>query len=1141
MECPIITWKDGDEKREFGNAKIKHYTTYEPTILPYINESLDINKPILYRSIIDDSSAKSLYDSKNILLTLLVNNEENILGIKYFSDIKINKTPRDDNVDLNITFNKNIIDNGLNLILNCYYDIYSNTVKFEIKKKDETTTITFLSPYKLIPPSRIKGNSSIQSGQLIFRPYADKEKYFNRPPAIISHKRTVIKKINNYLKDLKELLNETSDKNLVKITTSYEIINILVQKLSIPFHDINYNRYSNLHQHFFTKQNFESYIKELQNFYNEYTKLNNTTDLIPIEEITSFKKEVDIGSDYIHENDVENIKRLSILDSRFKLIEITEVQQIMVDDNDDKYSIPFIKKIKRNGYKKKIINKEVKKFIPVNYRYFTPFTFYDIITDKFKKIYYYEAFGINKDNYRIFYKIIEEFKLQCLNLISLYNHLLLVPARYVNLNDTNRRTYNNLGISKNTTSKQLITKIKLNKKEICFFNEFINNTTNFFNFEISKYRLIVNENISKESIDPSLEKIEMQELINIELLEGNTEKTLENYIKENNIIEANKLFGDIIGKIIENNKDDSEKEPIEEYVFDSLLIPAELTEIKSDFDTRFDGKKTYAEITTELASSDTTHLFKPKIISSTEKKHVRSTIVEEVEEDSDYESSSMHHGRISATGSAYIDSINDPSRRKKHIKDIIDEPLRYYRKEQGDKIRKKMQNIKHKKGSNKSNESYNFFIDDKIKQLKKSGIKEDDYSHNFIANFEYDLLMGKNDFKVILIFYLIKIQEIYNRSFDEHDNIIKDSDFNKLLDDTERNICTLFLDGEKTRIDNLRANGIEIALNNIKKYDSSFIVKQSILKYLNNCKNLEFINYMKKIYKISDDEVLCRGGESIIRHSSIIIDIISDKRKIEDITIDDLRYLGINPSKTSIIDTPAYKAKIEKILTKFSGKHHISNLPKRINKDFINSIFLKLSVIPSLSIYDVINSKPEAEAEIDSGSGSDNINLGDINIRTFNESMLSKIYIITNSGTGKEKSISNNIFDTLEFIKRKTKLSDVNKTDLKNIIFDKLNKGKNYKEALDDALIQIVKLNEYDIISRLMSIYKDKITRKQAKIIASKIISGGLDEKNDYIKSDSTAYTEWLGEKKSKKEKYIKYKMKYLSLINKLKEKGILI
>ena len=45
MECPIITWKDGDEKREFGNAKIKHYTTYEPTILPYINESLDINKP----------------------------------------------------------------------------------------------------------------------------------------------------------------------------------------------------------------------------------------------------------------------------------------------------------------------------------------------------------------------------------------------------------------------------------------------------------------------------------------------------------------------------------------------------------------------------------------------------------------------------------------------------------------------------------------------------------------------------------------------------------------------------------------------------------------------------------------------------------------------------------------------------------------------------------------------------------------------------------------------------------------------------------------------------------------------------------------------------------------------------------------
>jgi hypothetical protein len=72
MKCPPITWKDGDERKEFNSAKIKSCITYEPTILPYINDSLDKCELISYKSVCKDP----IYDSKNMLLTLLVNNEE---------------------------------------------------------------------------------------------------------------------------------------------------------------------------------------------------------------------------------------------------------------------------------------------------------------------------------------------------------------------------------------------------------------------------------------------------------------------------------------------------------------------------------------------------------------------------------------------------------------------------------------------------------------------------------------------------------------------------------------------------------------------------------------------------------------------------------------------------------------------------------------------------------------------------------------------------------------------------------------------------------------------------------------------------------------------------------------------------------
>jgi hypothetical protein len=300
---------------------------------------------------------------------------------------------------------------------------------------------------------------------------------------------------------------------------------------------------------------------------------------------------------------------------------------------------------------------------------------------------------------------------------------------------------------------------------------------------------------------------------------------------------------------------------------------------------------------------------------------------------------------------------------------------------------------------------------------------------------------------------------------------------------------------------------------------------------------------MKKTYNISDDDLDCKGGESIIRHKKSIIDIISDKRKIEDITSDDLKYLGINPDKRIVINQHDYKEKIKKILNQVSKS--ISQIQKKMRSSketinsFIDDIYLKLSNDTSLSIDDVINSKPTTtiKPEISEDKVSDDINLGNIDLKHFDESKLSKIKIIT--ATTKDRNISDQIFNKLESIKIKTKLTEPIKTELKKIIFDKLSKGKNYQEAKDEALEHIVKLNEANIISRLMNAYRNKrLGRKDAVKIASIIISAGLtDDSSNYILSDNDAYTQYT----SKKEKYLKYKTKYLNLVEKLKEKGILI
>jgi hypothetical protein len=809
-----INWSEEDNSRIFKDPKIKSIIDELPVLLAEIATIPDLDNPCLPRTVSSLSLAsKDKSQMEKDLLSLLVDSAQNptpannCLGAVYFT--QINPTLRNDGDNLvnKVHFQKKIDES---MVLHCYYDIECNTVAFEIKKTTREGINTFNSNYKLIRPKYVGG--TLEAGKLIFRPYADPARFFGRIPSILGYKRVATIKLENNFKNLIDLLTNPTDKSSVKIDASYETIQKLINK--IQYNERDFNEKGELvfkvRSAFSTEENLHKHREMVQQKYRDYLENKSRLEpVIPIENLETYQKNITLGNDYIHPNQVKDIKRLSNLDSRFKLKKIVEVQQLLVDDSPG----PAAKRIKMNGFPKKYINRDVEKYVPVNFGYFTPFTLYDVLTTKIGPHYFRDLVGITTTNYKQWYEIIEEFKTKTLVFISLYNQLLLKASKFINITKETRtargrlpsRNFNQPNIS-NPINKIIVnlsniypgknyTRAPTNTIEVAFLSHYANETNKNFNIMIEP-KLIVAPVVTSGNIGiPSTVSILSNNLLYLSLIEGTIDSSLEEAIESKSSY-VDEIASRIFGQKIENNTDvDGLGDEISGTFGEelSLITEEQLAEVKALFEKRQSdqkGRKTFAELATELSQSEekpfSISRFVPKIVPKKE----RGSKEEQEEQDEDFTLEDLALGGISSerrekSGASGVSGAADPSRRTQLVKDIIIAPLREYRIAQAELIWKRMQG-KTKKGENKKQEIIDFFITETDKQLKKDGIPEDDLE--FLVPLKYFELMAQDEIYFNLLNYLKRLQQIFNA---------KDTtQFNTLLTEEERVITAKFFDGE---------------------------------------------------------------------------------------------------------------------------------------------------------------------------------------------------------------------------------------------------------------------------------------------------------------------------------------------------------
>jgi len=1180
-----VNWSEEDNSRIFKEPKIKRIDDELPVLLSEITSIPDLDNPCVPRLVSRLSpSDKEKNHMEKDLLSLLVDSAQNptsannCLGPVYFTRIDPTLRNDGDNLVTKVHFQKKIDDS---LVLHCYYNIECNTVEFEIKKTSPEGISAFNSNYKLIRPKYVEG--TLEAGKLIFRPYADPSIFFGRIPSKLGYTRVATIKFENNFKNLIDLLANATDKSLVKIDASYETIQKLINK--IQYNERDFSKKSELvfklRSAFSTEENFSKHRKMVQQKYRDYLENKSSVEpVIPIENLETYQKNITLGNDYIHPNQVRDIKRLSNLDSRFVLKKIVEVQQLLVDDSPG----PAAKRIKMNGFPKKYINREVEKYVPVGFGYFTPFTLYDVLTTKIGPHYFRDLVGITTTNYRQWYEIIEEFKSKTLVFISLYNQLLLKASKFINITKSTRDQrgrqqtrpqFNQKDIS-NPINKIIVnlsniypgknyTRAATNTIEVVFLSHYANETTKNLNIMIEP-KLTVAPTITQTNTGiSSTVSIVSNNLLYLSLIEGNIDSSLEEAI-ESRSSHADEISGRIFGQKIENNTDvDGLGDEISGAFGEelSLITEEQLAEVKALFEKRQsekEGHKTFAELATELSQSEeklfpTSNIasrFVPKIVGKKERGSKE-------EQDEDFSLEDLALGGISGERreNSGDSGAADPTRRSQLVKDIIKDPLMQYRIGQAELIWKRMQG-KTKKGENKKQEIIDFFITETDKQLKKDGIPEDDLE--FLVPLKYFELMAQDEIYFNLLNYLKTLQSIFNS---------KDTTrFDTLLTEEERVITAKFFDGERYRRVEERADAIEEALKLLNSY-STPIARQAINDNLKKCENKQYTNYMKVKFSISDEDVPpCQGGELV--KSKKLTDIL--EVDLATFVESDLKNIGI--SVAGEVNGDLYKRKIEELFNDILGITKVEARDQRRKGDqdaqgvkgsqgvkgaqgaketrkltgneiiregmtgskaekteFINLIFTRLNTNRNLSLLKALDQRQGVVVD----ERDSKIDILEYELSLFKEGDLGDL-VIKNSGRDSEyKTKIKRIYNKLPI--SKTQDEPVKDRFVKALLDKMISRDvplKTFSGALQEIFAERrEESGDKAKKDREIKAIKDRnrISQKQAETVWVLINQNGMPEREAVKQARKSGGGDY--------EKYLKYKTKYLSMVRKLEKLGI--
>ena len=1250
MEEPRVTWNDErDTGKKFTGPKIKSITDEIPELLP--NIPADVDAPCVPRRHADVNTDEKFIWTKNLIpiladAALESDPTKNIFGPKYFDDITPLLAPsaRGD-VQLEVSLFKNI--DGVEFT--CHFKVECNEVNFQITKNIDGQKVNFNSNYKLIRPAYAGGR--LQPGKFIFRPYADPERFPGRVPRKVGYTRVKKVVVNNFLKDLKELLNLPADKELVKIDATYETIDILLNKLRIREGTADYEKFSRTFFGLQTEEKMCTHLNILKSQYREYLNAGikekdaatGADKIVPIEELTTFDKLVKIGNDYMHPNQVRDIKRLAPLDRRFVMKKITEVQQLVMDD-DGRKTPDVVERFKLNGYPKIAVNKVADdKYWPVNYGFFTPFTFTDLLSTKVGTDYFRNAIGITTENYKMWFEKIEEFKSKCLFFVSLYHMLTLSASKYIFITPETRTArgaalrhgnskkdspmyiieYNlsNIYPGKDYAGNNLLT------RQVCFFSHFAQENPSARDRTINPtQKLVVGEHLEGRNLKApiagttDITNLILTPLVYFEVIEGNVDTTLEKAITTRDEPISRETIAKLLGEEIEDvpERDATQTYEYNEEDFNSLLTPEDLDTFmceraKAEEARRLANMKSFAEIAAQLVEGD--FPVPAKTIDLRENnRRKKKTVVEELDddEDADFQVAEVELGRGGVSGGVSVDPCkldldNDPNRRRGLIKEIINDPLRCLRVEEAESIWKRM-NPELKRpvqGLSRTDKIENFFIASKTKELQKVGVKEEDIE--FKVKYAWYLLMGKEYVNKILKSYLIKLQKAYNQSY-EGEELVETkmvegapkptpyfSTFASFTQGEEeydeKEICNKFLDGMKSRTNERRAEGLKQALKFIENFNRSQYAREAVIEFMKGCTEPEYTNYIKVTFGIDDEEVPpCQGGERIRRRGGVTDLLEADDKTF---TSDQLADYGINPPipegsrDTFVLDAARYKTKIrvllsqvvgaekklEKFTTKIAEKKERGDAGRATkrgtaavqwNEEFIDAMFESLSRSKMISMQDFIDGRDRPVTVGADGATDPSAKFTDLlEYRVFehDDSKLSNIKIKTDSDQGKLRTKIKKILEKTGFYPRKIAIYAKLQKDGKTVVNQKADdytneilrimsdKTTTFAEALEQAEAIVggeaaAGENKRDLATRLKRDYastKPPLSGKQAEAAAEIILDFRARGKSI---SEADAVAVARGKKTRESlgggyDSYIKYKTKYLSLVDKLRNLGV--
>ena len=195
-----------------------------------------------------------------------------------------------------------------------YFDD-AKTIKVEVLFDPLCSNILFfLSKYKedtwiLLYRSFYK----VHNDHIVFRPYSDL-----KPPMSLKTQQIKPKKLVNIIKELNKLLDDS-----ININSSYDEIIKKLKTKSIDVQDA-------IQKIIINEETFNNNIRFLKNKYIKYLEFRTK----PYLEINNFEIQFNIikrGSDTLHKENVKTIKRFAKLDPLFKLHKYEEVQQKLVN------------------------------------------------------------------------------------------------------------------------------------------------------------------------------------------------------------------------------------------------------------------------------------------------------------------------------------------------------------------------------------------------------------------------------------------------------------------------------------------------------------------------------------------------------------------------------------------------------------------------------------------------------------------------------------------------------------------------------------------------------------------------------------------------------------------------------------------